>query len=151
MAMLKGWTDAHTAKFQKEIMTFDHGLGATGLFTDDALADLLDQHPSHLLDVCTRGQANDPKYPNKLRTGDFRDCFEVGDHAAGVGQGFAEYGFRLRRQRLADQLNQPLADNVAVARLTAGFVTLQDQRPLKRPAPPGKPSQPCLDWRGQGR
>lgn len=74
MAMLKSWTDAHTAKFQKEIMTFDHGLRDTGLFTDDALADLLDRHPSELLDVCTRGQANDPKYPNKLRTGDFRDC-----------------------------------------------------------------------------
>ncbi|MGJ8563204.1 MAG: hypothetical protein ACSHXY_06595 [Alphaproteobacteria bacterium] len=74
MTMLKGWTDAHTAKFQKEIMTFDHGLRDTGLFTDDALVDLLNRHPSELLDVCTRGRIDDPKYPNKLRTGDFRDC-----------------------------------------------------------------------------
>lgn len=72
--MLKGWTDAHTQQFRNEIMTFDHGLRDTGLFTDDALADLLDRHPSHLLDVCTRGTANDAKYPNKLRTGDFRNC-----------------------------------------------------------------------------
>ncbi len=72
--MLKGWTDAHTAQFQKDIMTFDHGLRDTGLFTDAALAALLDKHPSNLLDVCTRGQVDDPKYPNKLRTGDFRDC-----------------------------------------------------------------------------
>ena len=72
--MLKGWTEAHSAQFQKDIMTFDHGLGDTGLFTDDALALLLEKHPSNLLDVCTRGKANDAKYPNKLRTGDFRDC-----------------------------------------------------------------------------
>lgn len=72
--MIKDWTDAHTAKFQNDILAFDHGLRDTGLFTDDALAELLEKHPTHLLDVCTRGKANDPKYPNKLRTGDFRQC-----------------------------------------------------------------------------
>jgi len=72
--MLTDWTDAHSASFQKEIMTFGHGLGDTGLFTDEALITLLDKHPTHMLDVCTMGDSHHPIYPNKLRTGDFTDC-----------------------------------------------------------------------------
>ena len=30
MSMLKDWTDVHTKQFQKEIMTFQHGLNDTG-------------------------------------------------------------------------------------------------------------------------
>lgn len=72
--MLTNWTEAHSASFQKEIMTFGHELKATGLFTDEALVALLDKHPSHLLDVCTMGDSDHPAYPNKLRTGDFTNC-----------------------------------------------------------------------------
>jgi len=54
-------------------MSFDHGLGETGLFTDEALIQLLDKHPSHLLDVNSMGDADHPEYPNKFRTGDFRN------------------------------------------------------------------------------
>ena len=71
-AMLKDWSDGHTAKFQKEIITFKHGLNETGLFTDEALIKLLEKHPSDMLDVCTMSEPDHPLYPNKFRTGDFR-------------------------------------------------------------------------------
>lgn len=71
--MLSGWTAAKTAAFQKEIMSFKHNLKQTGLFTDEALIDLIERHPSKNLDVCTMGAPNDPVYPNKFRTGDFRN------------------------------------------------------------------------------
>ena len=70
--MLKDWTDSHSEKFQKEIMPFKHGLNETGLFTDKALIDLINKHPSNMLDVCTMGDPHCELYPNKFRTGDFR-------------------------------------------------------------------------------
>lgn len=73
MSILTKWDEAHTQKFQKEIMTFEHGLSDTGLFTDEALIRLLEIHPRHLLDVNSMGDADHPEYPNKFRTGDFRD------------------------------------------------------------------------------
>lgn len=74
MTMLKSWTEAHNAAFRKDVLTFDHGLRDTGLFTDDALSDLLDRHPSHLLDVCSLEKSPVPGYPGRLRTGDPRGC-----------------------------------------------------------------------------
>jgi hypothetical protein len=74
MSIITNWTDENTQKFQKEIMTFKHNLNETGLFTDEALIKLLDKHPSHMLDVCTMGDPNHALYPNRLRTGDFREC-----------------------------------------------------------------------------
>ena len=71
-SMLADWTDGHSARFQKEIMTFQHRLADTGLFEDAALLDLLERHPAHMLDVCTMGAPDHPVYPNKFRTGDFR-------------------------------------------------------------------------------
>jgi len=71
-AMLKDWTEDHSACFQKEIMSFKHGLQETGLFSDEALILLLNKHPETMLDVCTMGNANCELYPNKFRTGDFR-------------------------------------------------------------------------------
>ncbi|GLQ19692.1 hypothetical protein ACFFUB_14780 [Algimonas porphyrae] len=70
--MLDGWTDEHSATFQSDIMTFRHRLEKTGLFSDDALVDLLERHPGTMLDVCTMGAADHPLYPNRFRTGDFR-------------------------------------------------------------------------------
>lgn len=72
-SILDGWTDAHTQAFQSEILTFRHRLEETGKFTDEALIDLLDRHPAHMLDVCTMGASDDPLYPNRFRTGDFRE------------------------------------------------------------------------------
>lgn len=71
--MLTDWSNSHSAAFQKEIMSFGHNLGGTGLFTDEALIALLERHPSEKMDVCTMGAPDHPIYPNKFRTGDFRD------------------------------------------------------------------------------
>ncbi len=71
--IFQNWTDEHTNIFGKDIMTVRHNLADTGLFTDEALADLLDKHPTQKVDVCTMGNA-DPRFPNKFMTGDFRDC-----------------------------------------------------------------------------
>jgi len=71
--MLKDWSTDHTVRFQKDIMTFKHGLAETDLFTDEALIALLEKHPKNMLDVCTMSDPNHPVYPNKMRTGDFRD------------------------------------------------------------------------------
>lgn len=73
-SILDGWTDDHTARFQKDIVRFRHRLEETGLFTDAALINLLERHPQESLDVCTMGGSDDPLYPNKFRTGDFRDA-----------------------------------------------------------------------------
>lgn len=73
MTMLTDWTDEHTAKFQKDILPFNHALEATGLFSDEALIELMAKHPHDSFDVCTMGAADHPLYPNRFRTGDFRD------------------------------------------------------------------------------
>jgi len=46
----------------------------SNLFSDEALIRLIEKHPSELTDVCTMGPVSDTRYPNKLRTGDFRGC-----------------------------------------------------------------------------
>lgn len=71
--MIKSWTKAHSEKFQNSMMTFQHRLNETGLFTDAALIELLDKHPHASLDVCTMRPTEDPSYPTKLVTCDFRD------------------------------------------------------------------------------
>jgi len=76
--MLKNWNESHNAAFQKEIMSFEHELESTGLFSDAALIELLEKHPSEALDVCSMGDPNHPLYPNKLRTGDFRGASAKG-------------------------------------------------------------------------
>lgn len=69
--MLKNWTDEHTQRFGKDTFTVQHDLNSTGLFTDEALAELLDKHPRSHLDVCTI--ADHDVYQAKFRTGDVRD------------------------------------------------------------------------------
>jgi hypothetical protein len=71
--MITDWTEEKSNKFQKEVMTFRHQLSGTGLFTDEALVELLEKHPENMLDVCTMSASDDPTFPNKFRTGDFRD------------------------------------------------------------------------------
>ena len=74
MTMIKQWTEEMTSAFRKEIFTFSHDLQNTNLFSDEALIELIRKHPHDLTDVCTMGPVDDTQYPNKLRTGDFRDC-----------------------------------------------------------------------------
>jgi len=66
--VLEDWTTEQISNYGKRIQTFPHHLSETGLFTDDALAALLDRHPKHLIDVCT--MEDDPDYPNRHCTVD---------------------------------------------------------------------------------
>jgi len=66
--ILDGWTDDNTSRFQKDVFKVKHKLSETGLFTDDALAALLDKHPRDKLDVCTYGEHD--VFDGKFRTGD---------------------------------------------------------------------------------
>ena len=72
MKMLTDWTEDHSRRFQKEVMTFGHNLESTGLFTDEALITLLKKHPADQLDVCSMSETPDPRFPNEFMTGDFR-------------------------------------------------------------------------------
>jgi len=63
MDIFKDWGAEQSEKFRKEIITVRHRLSETGLFSDEALAELLDKHPSEKLDVCTMGNDH-PLYPN---------------------------------------------------------------------------------------
>jgi len=69
--ILSHWTEEHTRRFQKDMFKVKHNLSSTGLFTDEALIDLLDRHPKDQLDVCTI--SDHPVYEFKFRTGDVRD------------------------------------------------------------------------------
>lgn len=71
--MLNDWSIGHTKRFQQETITFGHNLDATGLFTDEALIELLRIHPHDQLDVCSNTQNPDPGFPNRFLTGDFRE------------------------------------------------------------------------------
>ncbi len=73
VGLIQDWSEEHTDRFEKDITTFKHSLNETGLFSDDALIKLLEKHPSNMLDVCTMGDPEHPVYPNRFRTGDFRD------------------------------------------------------------------------------
>ncbi len=68
--IFQDWTDEHTQMFQNDMFKVKHNLSKTGLFTDVALADLLDRHPKDQLDVCTL--SDHPIYEYKFRTGDVR-------------------------------------------------------------------------------
>lgn len=72
--IITNWTDSHSEKFRNSVFTFQHKLNDTGLFTDAALIDLLNKHPIEKLDVCTMNYSDDPDYPNKFQTCDFRDA-----------------------------------------------------------------------------
>ena len=69
--IISNWTDEHTKKFQNETFRIKHDLISTGLFSDEALAELLDIHPKDQLDVCAI--SDHPVNQHKFRTGDVRD------------------------------------------------------------------------------
>lgn len=69
--IISNWADEHTEKFQKETFKIKHDLISTGLFSDEALSELLDKHPKSELDVCAI--SDHPIYQYKFRTGDVRD------------------------------------------------------------------------------
>ena len=69
--IISNWTEEHTEKFQNDTFRIKHDLHSTGLFSDDALSELLDAHPKDQLDVCA--MSVHPVYQYKFRTGDVRD------------------------------------------------------------------------------
>ena len=69
--IISDWTDEHTQKFQNETLRVKHDLISTGLFSDEALSELLDKHPRDELDVCA--MSKHPVYQHKFRTGDVLD------------------------------------------------------------------------------
>lgn len=70
--MLTDWTLGHSKRFREETITFGHALTESGLFTDEALIELMDKHPMDQLDVCSMSDDSDPEFPNQFMTGDFR-------------------------------------------------------------------------------
>lgn len=51
--LVPAWTPEQKSAARDGIVTFRHGLAATGLFTDESLARLIDAQPRDMLDVCT--------------------------------------------------------------------------------------------------
>lgn len=70
MDIIKNWMPRDRREYGKTIQTFEHTLAESGLFTDDALAELIDRYPTDKIDVCT--MSDDPLYPHKHCTVDFR-------------------------------------------------------------------------------
>ncbi len=70
MKIIQGWTDKETKAFRKSTIQVQHRLNETGLFTDDALARLIDKHPNNMVDVCA--MARNPELFNRHQTVDFR-------------------------------------------------------------------------------
>ncbi|MGB3454862.1 MAG: hypothetical protein WBG08_13070 [Litorimonas sp.] len=66
--VLGSWSLSERRSYGSEIQTHAHKLAASDLFTDDALAALLDRHPRSLVDVCT--MVDDPDYPGRHATVD---------------------------------------------------------------------------------
>ncbi len=69
MRVFDEWTEDDKKNYGKKIQIVRHHLNETGLFTDEALAALLDKHPSHLIDF--QHVVDEPDYPNKQVTVDF--------------------------------------------------------------------------------
>jgi hypothetical protein len=51
--LLTDWTPEKRAAYGREIVRFKNRVAETGLFTDEALAQLIDEQPRNALDICT--------------------------------------------------------------------------------------------------
>jgi hypothetical protein len=69
MELITHWSEEDAKDYGKKVMIVEHALNETGLFTDEALADMLDNHPSHLIDF--QYVVNEPDYPDRQVTVDF--------------------------------------------------------------------------------
>jgi hypothetical protein len=67
--LLQDWTDDQRRAYRREIVVFQNRLGETGLFTDEALARLIERHPRDRLDVLTMGR--DKTDPDSWAAGDW--------------------------------------------------------------------------------
>ena len=75
MELINNWTDENRANYGKKVMAVQHSLEATGLFSDDALATMLDRHPRHLVDVLALpADGRFQEYQDQHLTVDFGDA-----------------------------------------------------------------------------
>lgn len=58
-SMLDGWTPADFAALENGVLVAHHRLHESGMFDDDALAELIDRHPAHSLTISTMGGTAD--------------------------------------------------------------------------------------------
>ena len=70
MSIIQDWSEQDKQNYGKVIQAKPHNLAESGLFTDEALAALLDRHPNEKIDVCTIG--HDSNASLKHYTVDFR-------------------------------------------------------------------------------
>jgi len=69
MKLIDKWSAEERGNYGKKIMVMNHRLNETGLFTDEALAALLDRHPDHLIDF--QHIPDNPVFPDQQVTVDF--------------------------------------------------------------------------------
>ena len=69
MQLIQNWTQENRDNYGKQVMVVKHAMNETGLFTDEALAEMLDAHPSHLIDF--QHLPDNPEYPDQQVTVDF--------------------------------------------------------------------------------
>ncbi len=69
MQLIEHWTEEQRENYGKAVMITRHKLNDTGLFTDEALAKMLDAHPTHLIDF--QHIPDDPDYPDQQVSVDF--------------------------------------------------------------------------------
>lgn len=73
MELIKNWTEENRRNYGKKVMAINHSLNETGLFTDDALAKMIDAHPNHLIDVLAVPNGHEYQdYQDQQLTVDFR-------------------------------------------------------------------------------
>jgi len=75
MEIINNWTEDNRRDYGKKVMAVEHSLQETGLFSDQALADLLDKHPKHLIDVLAiPNDGQRQQYKHQHLTVDFGDA-----------------------------------------------------------------------------
>jgi hypothetical protein len=69
MKLIQDWSEDERKSYGKKVMVVQHSLNETGLFTDEALANMLNRHSNHLIDF--QHIPDDPDYPDQQVTVDF--------------------------------------------------------------------------------
>ncbi len=73
MELINNWSDENRQNYGKQVMSVQHSMNDTGLFTDEALCKMLDQHPQHLIDVLAVPKGHQYQdYQDQQLTVDFR-------------------------------------------------------------------------------
>lgn len=72
MKLIQNWNEEDRKAYGKKVMVVQHKLNETGLFTDEALAEMLDNHPNHLIDL--QHIPDNPDYKDQQVGVDFGDA-----------------------------------------------------------------------------